>query len=170
MFLSIAVMEILKEEYDFLIWGLWVATIGCLSLAMIFSVIAAAFAVINTAITPVSTITGIVGLYFWNSLAGTRVLKGMSTSFIFNLAAVITWTIQFHQKLKDNVMTQEDLAINWSSRDMAHLGYSFWFVVGAVVVSVLNIIVIYFGANRPREKKGSNPVTEEKANGAIMLY
>lgn len=156
---EIDVMEILKSEHEFLIWGLWVATISCLSLAMGFSTISAAFAVINTAITPVSTVTGIFGLYFWNIL-----------TTIFNLAAVITWVVQFYQKLQDNVMTKDDLAINWTSKDMANLGHSFWFVVGAVIVSVFNIILIYFGTNKPREKKEINPVMEEKGNGAIMLY
>ncbi|XP_046383119.1 clarin-3 [Ischnura elegans] len=156
---DIDVMEILKAEPEFLIWGLWVATIACLCLAEIFAIVSAAFAVINTAITPVSTIAGIIGLYVWNTL-----------TVMFNLAAVITWAVQFHKKLKDNVMTQEDLEIHWSSKDMAHVGYSFWFVVGAVIVSILNIVVIYFGTNKPREKKNVNPVMEEKGNGAIMLY
>lgn len=44
------------------------------------------------------------------------------------------------------------------------------FVVGAVVVHLLNIAAIYIGTHKTREKKMPQPMTEEKSNGAIMLY
>jgi hypothetical protein len=44
------------------------------------------------------------------------------------------------------------------------------FVVGAVVVHFVNITAIYIGTHKVHEKKTSQPMIEEKSNGAIMLY
>lgn len=51
-------------------FGLWLFTILSLALALLFGVVSAVFAVINTVMTPVEVITGIVGLYLWNGIAG----------------------------------------------------------------------------------------------------
>lgn len=51
-------------------FSLWLLTIMCLALAMLFALVSAVFAVINTVVTPVEVITGIAGLYLWNGLGG----------------------------------------------------------------------------------------------------
>lgn len=66
---SFVVMEILQSEREFLIFGLWVATIACLAGALLFAACSAVFAVINTATTPIGAVTGVPGLYLWNTLA-----------------------------------------------------------------------------------------------------
>lgn len=58
----------------------------------------------------------------------------------------------------------------WTSEGMAELGISFWFVVGATIVSFINILVIYIGTSESREPEPVLPMLEEKTNGAIMLY
>ncbi|XP_066994832.1 clarin-3 [Anabrus simplex] len=156
---EINIVEQLHADREFLIYGLWVATIGCLCGALLFSALSAVFAVINTASTPSGAITGVPGLYLWNTLA-----------MFFDLAAVSLWAVQFYQKLQYNVMSIEDRDNMWSSSQMSAFGYSFWFVVGAVVVHFVNIVVIYIGTSEGREKKVPQPMIEEKSNGAIMLY
>jgi hypothetical protein len=65
----IAVMELMRTDREFLLYGLWVATIACLGGALLFAGLSALFAVVNTATTPIGTATGVPGLYLWNSLA-----------------------------------------------------------------------------------------------------
>lgn len=55
-------------------FSLWLLTIMCLALAMLFALISAVFAVINTVVTPVEVITGIAGLYLWNGIGGIVVI------------------------------------------------------------------------------------------------
>ncbi len=59
-----------QNDPDILIYGLWLSTVAGLSLSLLFSVISVVFALINTATTPISTLSGIPGLYLWNTLAG----------------------------------------------------------------------------------------------------
>ena len=47
---------------------------------------------------------------------------------LFNVCAVGLWAVQFYQKLQQNVLSQEDRDNQWSSANMAHYGYSFWWV------------------------------------------
>ncbi|XP_069687992.1 clarin-3-like [Periplaneta americana] len=156
---DISVLELVKSDREFLLYGLWVAAIACLAGALLFAGLSAIFAVVNTATTPIGAVTGVPGLYLWNSLA-----------MFFNLCAVSLWAVQFYQKLQYNVMSREDRQNNWSSTNRAYYGYSFWFVVGAIVIHFLNIIAIYIGTHETREKKTPQPMIEEKSNGAIMLY
>jgi hypothetical protein len=156
---DVSVLELMRTDREFLLYGLWVATIACLAGALLFAGLSAVFAVVNTATTPIGTATGVPGLYLWNSLA-----------MLFNVCAVGLWAVQFYQKLQQNVLSQEDRDNQWSSANMAHYGYSFWFVVGATVVHFFNIAAIYIGTHTTREKKTPQPMIEEKSNGAIMLY
>ncbi|XP_021921167.1 clarin-2 isoform X2 [Zootermopsis nevadensis] len=149
---DVSVLELMRTDHEFLLYGLWVAAIACIAGALLFAGLSAIFAVINTATTPIGTVTGVPGLYLWNSLA------------------ISLWAVQFYQKLQHNVMSREDRDNMWSSANMAHYGYSFWLVVGAVVVHVINITAIYIGTHEAREKTTPQPVMEEKSNGAIMLY
>lgn len=59
----------LNSDSHFMSYGLWVTTIGCVCMAILFAVFSAVFALINTATTPVEAITGIPGLYLWNACA-----------------------------------------------------------------------------------------------------
>ncbi|XP_026274131.1 clarin-3 [Frankliniella occidentalis] len=156
---DVNVVDLARAEEDLLLYGLWVATICSLGGALLFCALAGVFAVINTATTPIGALTGVPGLYLWNTLA-----------MLLDLGAVGLWAVQFHQKLQFNVMTREDRENYWISTNMATFGASFWFVVGAAVVHVLNMTAIFFGTREPREKTAPAPMLEEKGNGAIMLY
>ncbi|KAL0277415.1 UNVERIFIED_CONTAM: hypothetical protein PYX00_004705 [Menopon gallinae] len=155
----VSVVELARKEREFLLYGAWIATIGCLAVGLLFSTLSAIFAVLNTATNQYLTLTGVPGLYLWNLLA-------MS----FHLFAVILWAIQYIQKLQYNVLSRDDLDNRWTSSNMASLGYSFWFVVGASLVHLGNAIVVYIGTKEPRDSKNSIPIVEEKGGGAIMLY
>ena len=50
-------------------YGLWLSTIIMLGGAIAFTLVAAMFAILNTATTPVETIFGVLGLYVWNAIA-----------------------------------------------------------------------------------------------------
>lgn len=65
----LSVIEMLNSDSNFMSYGLWVTTIGCVCTAILFAVFSAVFALINTATTPVEAITGIPGLYLWNACA-----------------------------------------------------------------------------------------------------
>jgi hypothetical protein len=85
---------------------------------------------------------------------------------------VITWSIQYHLKLRRNILSIEERENLWNSEGLAVLGYSFWFVVGAAIIHLLNIVLIFFGSHQTsRDRhKTLKPILEEKSNGAIMLY
>lgn len=61
---------------------------------------------------------------------------------------------------------------NWTSEGLAVLGYSFWFVVGAAIIHILNLVLIFLGAHQNKSEihRMHKPIQEEKTNGAIMLY
>lgn len=86
-----------------------------------------------------------------------------------NLGAIALWVAQYYMKIQYNVLSLEDLDNSWTSLNMAELGYSFWFVVGATVAHFINIIIIYI-ANSDKKIDPIIPMIEEKTNGAIMLY
>ena len=50
--------------------GLWVSTILFAVLAICWGLVAVVFSAINASIRPIETITGPMGLYLWNGLAG----------------------------------------------------------------------------------------------------
>lgn len=51
-------------------FGLWLFTVMCVAIGILFGLVASIFAIINTVMTPVETITGLHGLFLWNGLGG----------------------------------------------------------------------------------------------------
>ncbi|XP_064094116.1 uncharacterized protein LOC135206669 isoform X1 [Macrobrachium nipponense] len=141
---------------EFMSYGLWVGTISCLSIGMVFAVIGALFAVINTATTPVEFITGVPGLYIWNSMAA-----------FFNLICVILWAVQFHQHLTRNVLLY-DADSGWTTEGMEVFGYSYWLVVVAIIVHIANIVIIFVGTYERKAKEEVRKPEEKSVN--LMLY
>lgn len=140
----------------FMNYGLWVGTIVCLSLGMVFAVVGALFAVINTATTPVEAITGVPGLYLWNGLAA-----------LFNLICVILWAVQYHKYLTHNVLLY-DAVDGWTTENNEVFGYSYWLVVVAIFVHVVNIGIIFMGTYEPKIKEQLQ--APDPKGGNIMLY
>ncbi|CAH1986589.1 unnamed protein product [Acanthoscelides obtectus] len=151
------VIQLLRSEPEFLIYGFWLGTVVSVCAGLLFSTLSAIFAAVNTATTTSRCLAKVNGLYVWNFFA-----------VFFDLLALCFWLGQFFMSIQYNVLSREDRENEWTSEDMAEFGYSFWFVAGAAIASFVNIIIIVI-ANMEKEET-IVPVLEEKTNGAIMLY
>ncbi|XP_050682040.1 uncharacterized protein LOC126977309 [Leptidea sinapis] len=89
---------------------------------------------------------------------------------LFTLGALAVWLTEFFLRLQHNVMSEEDLALSWSSDMTADLGFSFWLVVTACITAFVNNVCILIAMSDGRDVDTSAPALEEKVNGAIMLY
>lgn len=142
-----------------MIFGLWLFTIMCVALSVLFALISAIFAVINTVVTPVEVVTGVAGLYLWNGVGG-----------LFSAGAVVSWVAQFYSKLRKNVMTKDEIEQQWISEDKAMFGYSFWFVVVAFILFVINMIITTLAIRQPWERRKPKISLNKNPEGIIMLY
>eukprot|EP00102_Acyrthosiphon_pisum_P003589 XP_001946239.1 PREDICTED: clarin-3 [Acyrthosiphon pisum] len=155
---SVDVIEMMKTDPDIMVYSLWALTVIGVLAGLIMAVAAAVFAVINSAITPISALAGIPGLYFWNISA-----------MFFQLLAGSLWVGQYFQRLQYNVMNKDDRRNKWTSEGNASLGFSFWFIILASILHMLNIFIVFWATSN-RSRKSPSPIIEEKTNGAIMLY
>lgn len=87
----------MKMDPDMMVYSLWVLTVIGVLAGLTMAVAAAVFAVINSAITPISALAGIPGLYFWNISASKRSFVHLLFSFfayIFMVSSVfptVSW-------------------------------------------------------------------------------
>ncbi|XP_013783839.1 clarin-2-like [Limulus polyphemus] len=149
----------LQENPTLMKFGLWLFTIICVALSMLFGLVGAVFAVINTVIVPVELITGMMGLYLWNCIGA-----------ITSLAAILSWVAQYYLKLQKNVMTEEEIRVQWTSEGQARFGSSFWFVIVALILYILNVFIIKLAQNHVWEHRQPKSTTDKNPEGAIMLY
>nr|XP_022918203.1 uncharacterized protein LOC111427336 [Onthophagus taurus] len=154
----IDVVHLLKYEPEFLNYWLWLGTITCVCAGLLLSALSGVFAAINAGTNSSNCLLTSKRLYLWNFLA-----------MLSNLGAIGFWLLQYYFKLQSNVLSREELENMWTSENMADLGYSFWFVVGAAAANFINIIILLI-ANSDGNKETVIPMLEEKTNGAIMLY
>lgn len=157
----------LKDEYnkneDFMNFAVWVLTILCLALSMVFGVTTCIFSAINSALTPIEEITGITGIYLWNGLA-----------CLFNLLTVLLYIGQYcnyfvHilESLQDTLSINNAVDLNQPSS----LDYSFYLVCGSNVIYIVNNLFIYFSSIKLEPKKKTiGPQTDPHEGGIIMLY
>merc|ERR1712060_295177 len=131
----------------------------------LFGIISAMMAIINTASNPIEAICHIPGLYLWNGMA-----------LFSTLSAIITWMVQFYLRLTHNVLIREykDKG-KWSSEGMASFGSSFFLVVIAAVVYLVNLTIIAMATRDPHRQrkvfqaKQLHPLPGKQA-GDTMLY
>lgn len=143
--LFFTVIEMMKMDPDIMVYSLWVLTVIGVLAGLIMAVAAAVFAVINSAITPISALAGVPGLYFWNISASKYmaillysnniiivffifIFSFARFSVFFQLLAGSLWVGQYFQRLQYNVMSKDDRRNKWTSEGNASLGFSFWFV------------------------------------------
>jgi len=138
---------------------LWMFTILCVAIAMIFGLVSSIFAVINTVMTPIEIITGIQGLFLWNGMGA-----------LFCTGACISWLVQFRNKLRKNVMTNEEIKDGWTSENRARLGYSFFMVVIALGLFLFNVLLIGLATRRRSPRNKARQSTDKNPEGVIMLY
>ncbi|KAJ8317530.1 hypothetical protein KUTeg_005434 [Tegillarca granosa] len=134
-------LDVREEAYNFGLFsfGLWVATIICGALGIVWGLIHVAFAVFNVVAKPIETITGPFGLYVWNGLA-----------FLFTLLAMVLYLVLYFGQYKKNVLSAEDVSQQYTSEDRAYLDFSFYFVVGAVVAFVVNFVLLLLSGTKMR--------------------
>ncbi|KAK2709905.1 uncharacterized protein LOC136026892 [Artemia franciscana] len=150
------VLDALYQDPEFLITGLWAATVACLAAALLCSLIVGVLAIINTVTIPAPTLCGAVGLCVTNGIA-----------FACTVGAIVTWVIQYFLRLEDNVLLQEDKDNFWTTAGLAKLSYSFWFVVAAGCIFAINIVLVILGEQSVKER---NRIRTEKPNGVTLLY
>ena len=150
--------ELLLRNPTLMNFGLWLFTILCVAIAMIFGVVSIIFAIINTIMTPIEIISGPQGLYLWNGMGA-----------LFCTGACVSWIVQFRTKLRRNVLTPEEIHDGWSSEARARLGLSFFMVVAALFLFLLNILLISLSSRRPSSKSSQKKV-DPSPEGVIMLY
>lgn len=85
-------------------FGLWLFTVLCVAIAIIFGIVASIFSIINTVMAPIEVITGLHGLFLWNGMGA-----------LFCTGACVSWIVQFRTKLRKNVLSPEELEDGWSS-------------------------------------------------------
>ncbi len=59
-----------SSEHGMFNFAVWVSTIVVLILAIVWGLVSMGFSILNASTRPIETITGPVGLYLWNGLAG----------------------------------------------------------------------------------------------------
>jgi len=153
------IKEELMRNPNLMPFGLWMFTVLCVALAMLFGLVSSIFAVINTVMTPIEVITGLQGLFLWNGMGA-----------LFCTGACISWLIQFRSKLRRNVLTTDEIKDGWTSENRAWLGYSFFLVVAALALYLLNVLLVALASRRPGPRNKPRPSTDKNPEGVIMLY
>lgn len=88
---------------------------------------------------------------------------------LFSFAAIVCWTLEYFNKLKKNVLTIEEVQNGWTSESRSQFGYSYYFVVVAFVLFLVNIFIVslvQFDGWTANKKRAPRTMCE----GVIMLY
>jgi hypothetical protein len=104
----------------------------------------------------------------------------MHETALFCTGACVSWLVQFRTKLRKNVLSPEEVEDGWSSENRARLGLSFFFVVIALSLFLLNVMLVSCVSrrrggsccgSRHKTTSPSHPfATDKNVEGAIMLY
>lgn len=91
------------------------------------------------------------------------------------LTAIVAWLIEFFARLQNNVLTNEEVQNGWTSESRSQFGYSYYFVVLAFILSLVNIFIVSlvrFESWTSDQSLSSSSKRHSRATceGVIMLY
>ena len=153
---DINVIEIVKAEDEQLgNYWLW-----------LFTALGTGFSLFASSIAAVASVVGTIKEQGGMAL----ILASNVVSGLGQFVALLCWSIQFLMYLQHNVLLKVDQE-KWSSKDHATFGYSFYFIVFAFCIIILNIIFL-MSARRAdiRFRKNLEGTSDEKEGNSIMLY
>jgi len=158
------------RDSEFMVKDLYYATIVCICASMLFAIVAAISAVVNTASTPSEPVCHFPGMIAWNVIAA-----------LFAFGSLLTWIVQYFVKLRRNVLwfgpeeliREDQTTGGWSTDGNANIGHSFWLVVVAFAIFCFNVTILHFLQKRRNKSQSSKRAIVEattKPNGNLMLY
>ena len=68
------------------------------------------------------------------------------------------------------MLTEDEIRDGWSSQNLAWLGYSYFLVVVALGLFLLNILLIFIITRRPFLRRKNLRPLNKNPEGVIMLY
>lgn len=89
------------------------------------------------------------------------------------LTAIVAWLIEFFTRLQTNVLTSEEVQNGWTSESRSQFGYSYYFVVLAFILSLVNIFIVSlvrFESWTSDQSLSSKRHSRAACEGVIMLY
>ena len=139
-------------------WDLLIASINCLNDSLVMS-------------TNVSTasIPGKCHLEFIQTFKHWTDFLSYCGLALFCTFGGISWLLQYRNSLRKNVLTEDEQSDGWTSEGRAWLGFSYFFVIIALLLFVLNILLVYL-AVRPCKSREPRTATDKNPEGVIMLY
>uniref|UniRef100_A0A182PV96 Uncharacterized protein n=1 Tax=Anopheles epiroticus TaxID=199890 RepID=A0A182PV96_9DIPT len=157
---KIDVPALIRNEPDVMSYWLWLGSALGTGFGILGGVITAVASVLKSASASKKTGTMVV-----------LVVSNLFTGFAQTIAFVC-WLVQFYNYLTHNVLLAEDRNNSWYSTGLVTFGSSFYFVPAGIVLVVLNLILLVVATRleQRERKKFLNPPTDDKTQGAIMLY
>ncbi|XP_055585047.1 uncharacterized protein LOC129737903 [Uranotaenia lowii] len=157
---EVNVLAIIRDEPDVISYWLWLGTAIGTGLGALSGAVSAVASVLKSS--SASKKTGTMVVLFVSNF-----ISGLSQTLSF-----VCWLLQFIQYLKHNVLVAEDRQLHWYSTGLASLGTSFYFVVAGLIVVIVNIILLIVATTMEKRERSRmlDPPTDEKMQGAIMLY
>jgi hypothetical protein len=153
---DINVIEIMRDDEQILgSYSLWMFTALGTGLSLFASSVAAVASVIGT----IKEKSGMAIIIASNVVSG-----------FGQIVAFACWIIQFINSLQHNVLLQVDQA-RWTTKGQSTFGYSFYLVVLAFCIILINVILLIFARRSERRFKRTleGPIDEKEGN-SIMLY
>lgn len=151
---NFSVLNIIKTEDGFMDYWLW-----------LFTALGTGFALFSSAVAAVASVIGTIKQKGGMAL----MIASNAVSGIGQLVAFVCWVLQFVNHLQHNLVLSEEKQ-RWSSAGQSTFGYSFFFIIFAFVVIIVNLVLLISATRiETRHRKSLEPI-EEKEGNSIMLY
>lgn len=87
---------------------------------------------------------------------------------------MFAWLVEYFVRLKANVLTPEEVQNGWTSENRSQFGYSYYFVVVAFVLHLVNIFIVSIVQadtwTSQHSSKAKRQARAAACEGVIMLY
>ena len=76
----------------------------------------------------------------------------------------------YHQQIRNNVLTKDELERGFSSKGKASLKFSFWIIVASCALPLVNILLTFLNSTRAKRCFNKNTTIPTSNVDGMMLY
>lgn len=134
---------------------LWIFILFFICLGVLWICVGIVTALLSSFVAEEGTVAGPIGMYLWSLLA-----------LLSLTASCAIFYIQFHTSIQKNLLTAEQLQAGYSTQGLAKFGYSFYFMLGALLALYFPPLLVFISSERRKQR--SCPKTASLAPTALL--
>nr|CDJ92246.1 Tetratricopeptide repeat protein 4 [Haemonchus contortus] len=140
-YIPFSVFTEIQDGISFYDRVLWIFILFFIALGILWICVGMVTSLLSAFVAEEETVAGPIGMYLWSLLA-----------LLSLTAACIIFYIEFQTSMQKNLLTADQIQAGYSTQGQVKLGYSFYFMLGALLALYFPPLLVFVSSERRKQR------------------